>query len=208
MTLETWLLFLAVSIAPVISPGPGVLFAITNALRYGVKVTMLIGLINGAGIAALGIFVGLGLGAVMKASALAFLVLKVVGATYLIWLGVKIWRDRSAFLIEANSRTGPVPWSKLSAQAVAISLTNPKAMVAIAALFPPFLNANAPAMSQVVILALSYGALCALNHAIIAVSGNWLRRFLSTPRRAQQVRRVTGGAFVGFGSLLALSSKQ
>lgn len=109
MSFETWLLFLAVSIAPVISPGPGVLFAITNALRYGVKVTILIGLINGAGIAALGIFVGLGLGAVMKASALAFLILKVVGATYLIWLGVKIWHDRSAFLIEANSRSGPCP---------------------------------------------------------------------------------------------------
>ena len=207
MVLETWLLFLAVSIVPVISPGPGVLFAITNALRYGVRVTILVGLINGAGIAALGLLVGLGLGALMQASMLAFLILKLAGAAYLVWLGVKIWRDRNAFSVSAGQSTQAAPLRRLSAQALAISLTNPKAMVAIAALFPPFLDPGRPALQQVLILAASYGALCALNHVLIAFCGSWLRGFLQSPPRVKWLRRLTGGAFVGFGSLMALAGR-
>ncbi|MCY6382131.1 LysE family translocator [Hoeflea prorocentri] len=207
MTFETWLLFLVVSIAPVVSPGPGVLFALTNSLRYGVRTTIMIGLVNAAGIAVLGLAVGLGLGAVMRASGTAFVILKVVGAIYLIWLGIKIWRDRSAFLVDAGRHAGPPPMGRLTTQALAISLTNPKAVVAIAALFPPFLDASQPATQQVVILTVTYGVLCELNHVVIAFGGGWLRSFLTSPRRARWLRRITGGAFVGFGSLLAVSSR-
>ena len=207
MSFETWLLFLIVSLAPAISPGPGVLLAITNALRYGVKVTVLIGIINALGITTLALVVGFGLGALMNVSIIAFTVLKIVGAFYLIWLGVKIWRDRSAFLVEVEHSSQPAPLRRLSAQALAISLTNPKAMVAIAALFPPFLNESAAAAPQVVIMSLSYGVLCALNHVVIAYSGNWLRQFLNSPKRAQRLRRVTGGAFIGFGTIMAVSSR-
>jgi homoserine/homoserine lactone efflux protein len=207
MNFETWLLFLAVSLAPAISPGPGVLFAITNSLRYGAKITVLIGIINGLGITTLALVVGFGLGALMNVSVIAFTVLKTAGALYLIWLGSKIWRDRSAFLLEAERSARPAPVRRLSAQALAISLTNPKAMVAIAALFPPFLNENAAAAPQVVILSVSYGALCALNHIAIAYSGNWLRRFFNSPKRAQGLRRVTGGVFIGFGAIMAASGR-
>jgi homoserine/homoserine lactone efflux protein len=207
MAFETWLLFLAVSVIPVISPGPGVLFAITNALRYGVAVTILIGLINGAGIAARGLLGGLGLGALMQASAIGFLILKTVGAAYLIWLGVKIWRDRNAFAVEAEQSRKAAPLRRLSLQALAISLTHPKAMVATAALFPPFLAAASPALPQVVILAASYGGRCALHHVLIAFCGSWLRRFLQSPARVKWLRRATGGAFVGFGSLMAVAGR-
>ena len=168
MSIETWLLFLLVSLAPAISPGPGVLFAITNALRYGVKITILIGFINALGITILALVVGFGLGAVMNASAIAFTILKIVGAFYLMWLGLKIWRDRSAFLVDVEKYSQKAPVRRLSIQALTISLTNPKAMVAIAALFPPFLNGTADATPQIIILSFSYGALCALNHIAIA----------------------------------------
>lgn len=207
MSLETWLLFLLVSLAPVISPGPGILFAITNSLRFGVRTTIIIGIINALGITALGLAVGFGLGAVMQISVLAFTILKIAGAIYLIWLGVKIWRDRSAFLMEAEVETGEPPIKRLVMQALAISLTNPKAMVAIAALFPPFLNVYAPTAPQIVILAVSYGVLCAINHVVIAYSGAWFRRFLKNPKRAHQIRKVTGGTFIGFGTLMAISTR-
>ncbi len=207
MSIETWFLFLLVSLAPVISPGPGVLFAITNALRYGVRITILIGMINALGITVLALIVGLGLGAVVNASAIAFTGLKIVGAFYLIWLGLKIWRDRSAFVVDVEPHSQKAPVRRLSIQALTISLTNPKAMVAIAALFPPFLNGAADATPQIIILAFSYGALCALNHIVIAYSGNWLRRFLNSSKRAQRLRHVTGGAFIGFGAIMAASSR-
>lgn len=207
MSIEAWLLFLVVSIAPVISPGPGVLFAITNALRYGVKTTILIGIVNALGIASLALVVGFGLGAVMNASMIAFTVLKIAGAFYLMWLGLKIWRDRSAFLVDAEQTNQPAPIKRLTAQALAISLTNPKAMVAIAALLPPFLNPQAATAPQVIILSVSYGVLCALNHVVIAYSGNWFRRFLSSPKRAHRLRRITGGTFFGFGVGMIASTR-
>ncbi|KAB7614730.1 LysE family translocator [Amylibacter sp. SFDW26] len=207
MSIETWLLFLIVSLAPVMSPGPGILFGITNALRYGVKTTIIIGIVNALGITALGLAVGFGLGALMKASMLAFTILKIFGAGYLIWLGIKIWRDRSAFAIDAERSTKAAPMRRLIAQALAISLTNPKAMVAIAALFPPFINQHASTGLQIIILAVSYGALCAANHVLIAYSGNWLRRFLTTEKRVKRLRRVTGGMFISFGTALAVSSR-
>jgi len=207
VSLEIWLLFLVVSIAPVVSPGPGILFAITNALRYGPKVTILIGIVNGLGIGVLGLAVGFGLGALMAASMTAFFVLKLVGAGYLVWLGIRIWRDRSAFLVDKSASPGPPPMRALTFQALAISLTNPKAIVALTALFPPFLNTSDPIGPQVWILAMSYGALCSANHVLIAFAGGWLRRFLENPGRARILRRMTGGMFVTFGTLLAASGR-
>ncbi len=207
MSVETWLLFLLVSLAPAISPGPGVLFAITNALRYGVKITILIGIINAFGITILALVVGFGLGAIMSTSVISFTILKIAGAFYLIWLGLRIWRDRSAFLINVEQHSHAAPVRRLAIQALAISLTNPKAMVAIAALFPPFLNGSVDTTPQIIILAFSYGALCALNHIVIAYSGKWLRRFLNSSKRAQRLRQVTGSAFIGFGVIIAASSR-
>ena len=207
MRFEIWLLFLVISIAPVISPGPGILFAITNALRYGPGTTILIGIVNALGIMALALAVGFGLGALMEASTFAFLLLKIAGAAYLIWLGIKIWRDRSAFMVDPGVPSGPAPMRALTLQALAISLTNPKAAVALAALLPPFLDSGSPLGPQVWILATTYGALCAANHVLIAYAGGWLRRFLTSPRRARALRRVTGGIFVGFGAALAASGR-
>ncbi|MEM7522434.1 MAG: LysE family translocator [Pseudomonadota bacterium] len=207
MSLEVWLLFVLVSVAPVISPGPGVLFAITNALRFGARTTILVGVVNAAGIAALALVVGYGLGAVMSASAIAFTALKIAGAAYLIWLGVKIWRDRSAFLVEADATAEKPPMRKLCVHALAISLTNPKAAVALAALFPAFLDPTTAAGPQIVILSLTYGGLCALNHVVIGVAGGRIRSFLCAPNRARIIRRVAGGTFVGFGLAMAASGR-
>lgn len=207
MSLELWLIFLVVSIAPVISPGPGILFSITNALRYGPKTTILIGCVNAIGILVVALAVGLGLGALMAASAFAYLALKLAGGAYLVWLGIRIWRDRSAFLVDPGTPSSKPPIRALTAQALAISLTNPKAIVALAALLPPFLNAGAPLAPQVWILATTYAVLCAANHVLIAYAGGWLRRFLKAPNRVQAVKRFTGGTFIGFGLALVASGR-
>ncbi|MEM1050138.1 MAG: LysE family translocator [Pseudomonadota bacterium] len=207
MSLELWLIFLVVSIAPVISPGPGILFSITNALRYGPKTTILIGCVNAFGILVVALAVGLGLGALMAASAFAYLALKLAGGAYLVWLGIRIWRDRSAFLVDPGKPSSKPPIRALTVQALAISLTNPKAIVALAALLPPFLNADAPLAPQVWILATTYAVLCAANHVLIAYAGGWLRRFLKAPHRVRAVKRVTGGTFIGFGLALVASGR-
>jgi homoserine/homoserine lactone efflux protein len=109
--------------------------------------------------------------------------------------------------VDAEQTNQPAPIKRLTAQALAISLTNPKAMVAIAALLPPLFNPQAATAPQVIILSVSYGVLCALNHVVIAYSGNWFRRFLSSPKRAQRLRRITGGTFFGFGVGMIASTR-
>ncbi|MEM7696263.1 MAG: LysE family transporter [Pseudomonadota bacterium] len=201
MSFETLALFTLVATIPAISPGPGVLFSITNALRYGALTTIILGIVNAAGIFVLCLAVGAGLSALLATSALAFTILKFVGAAYLVILGIRLWRDRSAFLvIEAPARP---PLKTLTGQALAIALTNPKATVLLAALFPPFLSAEAPLWPQVLTLSAIYAALCVLNHTAIAFAGSALRRFLTKPARAAAVRRATGALFIGFGALLA-----
>lgn len=202
----TWLLFVALSLAPVPSPGPGILFALTNALAHGPRATILVGVVNGLGIAALAVAVGLGLAALLEASRMAFTALTVIGAACLIWLGVRLWRDRSAFLVSPEARGAAPDVRPLLAKALAISLTNPKAMVALAAIMPPFLDPARPLMLQVVILAGTYAAMCVLNHIGIAFAGGWLRRFLTSPRRATALRRASGGLFVGFGAALGATA--
>lgn len=207
MSFETWLLFMLVALAPAASPGPGILFAITTALRYGRRAALLTGLANGGGLVLLCLAVGLGLGALMAASMLAFTALKIAGALYLIWLGVKIWREPWMIADADAARIAAPPYGRLMRRAFVIALTNPKAMVLIAALTPPFMDPGAAAAPQVALMAVSYGALCSAIHAAIACAGGWFRRWLSRPRWASRFRRISGGAFVGFGVALGASDR-
>lgn len=204
MSLDVWLLFILVALVPAVSPGPGILFNVSNAIRHGKKVTIIVGTVNALGILALGLAVGFGLGAVMALSSYAFVAMKIIGALYLIFLGIKIWRDRSALNPDAEGSEAKL--SKLMVHALAIALTNPKAMIALMALFSQFMDNSQPAAPQVIILALTYSGMCWINHIGIAFAGGWLRRFLTSPTRVAWVRRVTGGLFVGFGAALAASS--
>lgn len=207
MAIEIWLLFLAVSVAPALNPGPGVLLTLTNALTYGPRVAAWTGLVNSAGIAVIAVAVGYGLAALLAASEIAFWILKLVGAAYLIWLGVRIWRDRSAFAVSAERQAAPPPMPALTLQAAAISLTNPTPALSLAALLPPFLDASQPLGPQIWILALTYGGLNAVKHLLLASAAGGLRGALTEPRRARTLRRAAGGAFIGFGAAVAVAGR-
>jgi homoserine/homoserine lactone efflux protein len=207
MLMKTWLLFLAVSILPVLSPGPGMLLAISNALRYGPQATLYSALGNMLGLTLMGFAVAFGLAAILAVSAMAFTVVKIVGAAYLIYLGVKLWRDGKALPIASAAPLPPVSRGRLFRQALLLAVTNPKAMVLIAALIPPFVDRTQPMFAQVAILSLSYAALCFANHLALAFAGGKLRRFLASEARMTRVRRVLGTMFIGFGAALAAASR-
>lgn len=207
MSLETWLLFVVVSLIPAVSPGPGVLLAISNTLRFGRNATLASASGNTLGLILIGFAVAFGFGAVMATSALAFTVLKFAGAAYLIYLGIKVWRDKSSF----NSLQGCLSNRKshraLFFQALLVSITNPKAILVITALFPQFMQGTGFDLEQTLILSLTYALLCFANHAVIAVAGDRLRRFVTSASRMRLVRRITGGLFVSFGAALATASR-
>lgn len=203
MALETWLLFVAVSILPAISPGPAILLAVSNTLRYGSRPTVFSATGNALGLVVLGFCVAFGLAAVMAASATAFLVLKLVGGGYLIYLGIKLWRDRQALHIDTGRPAAVHGGRYFLAQAFLVSVTNPKAILVLTALLPPFLDMQRQLMPQVAILSVTYAVICFANHLFIAYAGGWMRRFLLSERRLTYLRRGLGTLFVGFGVALA-----
>ncbi|KLN60028.1 lysine transporter LysE [Kiloniella spongiae] len=206
MTLEVWLLFIAVSLAPAISPGPAVFLALSNTLKFGGRATIWSATGNALGLFILGFGAALGLGTIMETSAFAFTILKFIGAAYLIWLGIKTWRDKSG-LVEEGQNTFPPQKHKLFSTALIVSLTNPKAIVVILALFPPFMNAEGSALFQAAVLSATYAVLCFLNHLTIALMGGRLKNFMNNMKRIRLVRRVLGATFAGFGALLASAQR-
>ncbi len=205
MTLDTWLLFVLVSVLPVLSPGPAILLAVSNSLRFGPSATFYSALANSVGLTVLGFAVSFGLSALMSASAIAFIAVKIVGAVYLAYLGAKLWIDGKALDFGAAAQAAPKKRHRLFFEALFLALTNPKGLVLLAALLPPFINRDIPLFPQAAILSITFAFMCFCNHLLLAYAGSRARRFLTSERRMLAVRRALGTLFICFGTALALS---
>ncbi len=203
MTLTIWLLFMAVSLLPAISPGPGILLVISNALRFGRNAALWSGAGNAFGLLILGYAVTLGLGALMAASAMLFTVIKVAGAVYLLYLGIKLLRDKSAFKIDTSAPVVKRSNRQFFMTALIVSVTNPKAIIVIAALFPQFIGDETGNLANISILTFTYATMCYLNHIALAIFGGRLREYLQSDETVKWLRRTLGAAFIGFGTALA-----
>ncbi len=130
-------LFLILATLTVLSPGPGVVLTLSNALRHGWRGALpgIFGIASGAFIVA-GICAS-SLGLLLAASATAFTVLKYIGALYLLYLGIKMWRTQR-FIPELTA-TSPRPWRRFG-EALSIQLLNPQGGVFFLAVFPQFIK--------------------------------------------------------------------
>jgi len=142
MDINIWLAFLVAAVVIAVTPGPGAVLSIATGLRYGYANALraIIGL--EAALLVQLLVVGLGLGALLAASSGAFLALKVVGAGYLVYLGVSKWRAPVEELDEGSAL--PRRRGGLFLQGLLVNLTNPKALIFMVALVPQFVTANLP----------------------------------------------------------------
>lgn len=207
MTWSGWLVFAAVSVLPAMSPGPAVLLALSNTLRFSPRATFWSALGNSSGLLVIGLAITLGLGSVMNASASLFTAVKLTGAAYLIVLGIGTWRGRGRrpdplVASSAEGRAG-----HLFGEGLAVALTNPKAIVILAALLPQFLQPGSDVLLQATILSLTYSCLCFANHMLVAAFGNHVKAFLSGPRGRRLLDRALGTTFVAFGGAMATVSR-
>ena len=206
MTIESWLIFIALSILPAFSPGPGLLLTLSNSLRFGSRITLWSALGNTIGIAIMGLMVTFGLAALMAASTTAFFALKIIGGLYLVWLGIKTWRDRSN-LIECDTHMVHPGQTRLFLTGVGIALTNPKALAVLLSIIPPFLSHPETIQRDGIILSLTYAAVCMISHFAVALLSGRLRVFFTSPRRMRYLRRTLGATFMGFGVALAAATR-
>lgn len=205
MSFNVWLAFLVASVVIAVTPGPGAVLSIATGLRHGYSgaVRAIFGLQSALLIQLL--VVALGLGAVLAASSTAFLLLKVAGAAYLIYLGVRKWRAPAEELDEQSmpERRG----GGFYLQGLLVNLTNPKALIFIVALVPQFVTPDLPQAPQFAIIATTMVMTDFVVMSCYALLAGRCRAWLHSPRMLKAQNRVFGGLFVGAGALLAISSK-
>jgi threonine/homoserine/homoserine lactone efflux protein len=201
MPLEHWLAFALASAILVAIPGPTVLLVISHALGHGRKSAAA----TVAGVA-LGDFTAmtasmLGLGAFLAASATLFTALKLVGAVYLIYMGVKLWRAPVALPglsapTETNAR-------RIFAHAYVVTALNPKSIVFFIAFLPQFFATGRPVVPQMIIFEVTFLVLATLNAAIYGIAVSAARRTIRKPGVQRAVNRVGGSFLIGAGLLAA-----
>ena len=198
--LHTWIAFVAAAGALLIIPGPTILLVVSYALAQGRKSAWA----TVPGVAA-GDFTGmalslLGLGAVLAASAELFTVLKLAGAAYLVYLGIKVLRAPVPQTIEESAPQERSTW-RITAHAYAVTALNPKSIIFFIAFVPQFIDTARPFAPQVVILEATFVIMAGLNAALYGWLASKAREKLKNPRVQRAVNRTGGSALMGAGVL-------
>jgi threonine/homoserine/homoserine lactone efflux protein len=207
------LLFIPVAIMLALVPGPNNFCALNNGLRRGIGMALLA---TFGRVTAFAIFLtisAVGLGAMLLASETAFTAVKWVGAVYLFYLGWRAWRSREfqgLALADGSASLGqeaPRSAFALAMQEFLLGITNPKAIMLFAAIFPQFIDASRPAAHQFLVLGSIYLAAEFVSSAVYSAGGRQIRHFIRTSRGVARLNKVTGGFFIGAGALL-LAARQ
>ncbi|MFT3973570.1 MAG: LysE family translocator [Amaricoccus sp.] len=198
MSFETWIAFVAASAVLLVIPGPTILLVVSYALGRGWKV---------AAPVATGVALGdltamtlsmLGVGALLASSAALFTAVKWVGAGYLIFLGVKLWRAGSR--LDVTARTEAVRPGRMLAHAWLVTVLNPKSIVFFVAFLPQFLDPTLPFWPQMAIFEATFVTLAFANAFGYAILASRARRLASSPRAIRLVNRAGGTALIAAGT--------
>ncbi len=200
MSPETWLAFALASAIAVVIPGPVVVFVVTRAAAGGWRAVLptAAGVALGDGIALLVSL--LGLGAVLVASAALFTAVKWLGAAYLVWLGVTLWRAPA----EAPP---PLPARRAFRDAFVVTVLNPKSIGFFVAFLPQFVDPARPLAPQGALLLATFVGLGTLNVLAYAGFATRLGAAIRAPGVRRWMNRAGGGAMVGAGIATALARR-
>jgi len=203
MDLSTWLAFFVASWAISISPGAGAVAAMTSGLNHGFArgYFMTLGLV--VGIVTQVLVVGLGLGALIAASSLAFAVIKWMGVAYLLWLGLKQWRAPATPLAGYSHEAAPASRRALLLRGWMVNAVNPKGTVFLLAVVPQFLDLAQPLAPQYLVIGTTLAFTDLVVMAAYTVLAARILRLLKTPAQIRVLNRVFGSLFVALAALLA-----
>jgi len=202
MSLELWITYVLACMIVVIVPGPSVTIIIANSVKYGTKA----GLANIAG-GQLGLGLALailiaGLASVMSIVSEWFYILKLIGAVYLVWLGIKLWRSNGQLALAEGK---PIKGG-FFLQGFLVSITNPKVLLFFGAFIPQFVNINASPVYQLTILGLTFMFVASIIDGGYAFLAGNAGKWLST-KRVRFVERFSGTLLIGGGIWLALARR-
>ena len=212
-TTSQWLAFIVASALFIQVPGPSLLFTIGRALTVGRRDALLSVLGNALGVVTQVLAIAVGLGAVVAASSHAYVALKIVGAAYVVWLGIQAIRHRA----DARAALGAVDHlavARVSARrslrvGFTVGLTNPKTVVFFVAFLPQFVNEPAGhAGAQLAVLGLVFGAMCVASDSVWALAASKARDwFARRPQRLDTLGVAGGVMMIGLGATMAVASE-
>ncbi len=194
--------FLTASLLLALAPGPVVVYVVARSVTHGRRT----GLASVAGVAAgnlcNAIGASLGLAAIFAVSSAAFTIVKLAGAAYLVYLGVRTFRRPLAG--RARSGVAPVPATRVFRDGFLVALLNPKTALFFAAFLPQFMTADSYRAAQAVVLGSLFVLVAALTDSAYAVAASTSSRFVSRSSAAERIGKYLGGsAFVGLGLFTA-----
>ncbi|MFC6093910.1 LysE family translocator [Saccharothrix lopnurensis] len=210
VTTDRLLAFAAMSLLLIVIPGPSVLFVVGRALARGRRTALITVLGNTLGAYALVVAVALGVGPVVEGSALVFTALKLVGAAYLVHLGVKALRDRGSPRAAFDGSAPAHGGLRTLGEGFAVGVANPKTIVFFAAVLPQFVDrAQGHVVGQMLVLGLVFNVIALLCDSawglVAATARNWFAR---SPRRLAAVGGVGGVTMIGLGVAVAVTGRE
>jgi len=203
MALDHWLAFVTAAAILLAIPGPTVLLVVSYALGHGrrIAVAMVGGVVVGDFIAMTASMAGLGL--LLEASSTIYLGLRWIGAAYLIYLGIKLWRAPVAASDEAMSTERQARPFRIFLHTLTVTALNPKGIVFFIAFVPQFLDTSQPLLPQMAILEATFIVQAALNSLAYALLAAAARRGIRKPAVQRAVNRTGGTFLIGAGVLAA-----
>ncbi|WP_188783661.1 LysE family translocator [Nocardioides phosphati] len=199
--------FLVASILFIQVPGPSLLFTLGRALTVGRSDALWSVVGNALGLFVQVLGVTLGLGALVAASAAAFTALKLVGAVYVVWLGVQAIRHRGdarAAMLAARGGVRRTSAAGSVRTGFVVGATNPKTIVFFAAFLPQFLNDRAAAAPQLLALGIVFSAMAVASDSVwVLVASRARDWFAREPQRLDRMGTAGGVMMIGLGATLA-----
>jgi len=209
-TTDRLLAFGITAFVVIVIPGPSVLFVVGRALACGRRVAVLTVVGNALGEYVQVIAVAFGVGALAEQSVAAFTTLKLLGGAYLIYLGVRTFRERGSLAAALAAPVAPSSDRRAFLEGWTVGITNPKTVVFLAAILPQFVNRSAGDVSlQILVLGAVFAAIALVSDTLWAMAAGGLRLWFSgSPRRLELVGGAGGLAIVAVGAGLLVSGRK
>ncbi len=201
MSTTIWIAFVLAYSLMALAPGPTILLVVSYAIAYGRRTALAVVAGTSVGDATCLTAALFGVGAILKASATAFALLKLAGAAYLIFLGLRLWHARP--VLPGQVPPAPRSLSRVFLHAWLTTVFNPKSILFFMVFVPQFIDARAPLPPQFATMlatVLICGAVIDGTYSTFAVN---VRRLVRTPRLQRAVNRTSGGLLVGEGIIAA-----
>lgn len=209
MTLSTWWLFIVMTFVVSATPGPNMLFIMSTSARHGIRPAVVAMLGCMTALLAMMSISAAGLGALLQTFPAVFEALRLAGAAYLAYLGVKCWRspvhDQSDDVAgDPSGATLPtIQHGAIYRQGFLVAASNPKAILFAAAFFPQFIDPDMAKLPQFAILLATFTVIEVAWYFVYALSGKRLSLYLQRATVLRGFNRLTGGVFIGFAALMA-----